>query len=63
MVAEKVLMWETDMVLEDVTEYEPTGETNHLDKILLNGNNICMVSARMRGCGEAWGGVVLIVNS
>ncbi|KAA8913512.1 LSM domain-containing protein [Sphaerosporella brunnea] len=32
-----------NMVLEDVTEYEPTGEQNRLSKILLNGNNICML--------------------
>ncbi|KAJ1998368.1 RNA-binding protein lsm5 [Coemansia thaxteri] len=35
-----------NMVLEDVTEYETAGKTrkvNHLDQILLNGNNICML--------------------
>ncbi|KAJ1882935.1 RNA-binding protein lsm5 [Coemansia sp. RSA 1722] len=35
-----------NMVLEDVTEYETKGESkkvNHLQQILLNGNNICML--------------------
>ncbi|RKO87397.1 hypothetical protein BDK51DRAFT_23613 [Blyttiomyces helicus] len=35
-----------DMVLEDVTEYEPTPDgrkSTKIDQILLNGNNICMV--------------------
>ncbi|KAF8469052.1 hypothetical protein BDZ91DRAFT_721637 [Kalaharituber pfeilii] len=32
-----------NMVLEDVTEYESTGEQIKLKKILLNGNNICML--------------------
>ncbi|ORX65563.1 hypothetical protein DL89DRAFT_99951, partial [Linderina pennispora] len=35
-----------NMVLENVTEYEQVGdvkEVNHLDQILLNGNNICML--------------------
>ncbi|KAI5795247.1 LSM domain-containing protein [Geopyxis carbonaria] len=32
-----------NMVLEDVTEYESTGEQVKLEKILLNGNNICML--------------------
>ena len=37
-----------NMVLDDVTEYESTPEgrrVTNLDKILLNGNNITMVSA------------------
>ncbi|KAI7829507.1 LSM domain-containing protein, partial [Gamsiella multidivaricata] len=36
-----------NMVLEDVTEFENTPEgrkTTKLEQILLNGNNICMVS-------------------
>ena len=32
------------MVLEDVTEFDYTGTQIKLPKILLNGNNICMVS-------------------
>jgi hypothetical protein len=32
------------MVLEDVTEFDYTGAQIKLPKILLNGNNICMVS-------------------
>mmetsp|Transcript_12830 Transcript_12830/g.15533 ORF Transcript_12830/g.15533 Transcript_12830/m.15533 type:complete len:89 (-) Transcript_12830:1064-1330(-) len=35
-----------NMVLDDVTEYEvtPRGrEKNHLDQILLNGNNVCLL--------------------
>jgi hypothetical protein len=33
----------TDMVLEDVTEFDYSGNHTKLSKILLNGNNICMV--------------------
>ncbi|KAJ1967841.1 RNA-binding protein lsm5 [Dispira parvispora] len=35
-----------NMVLENVTEFEQTPEgsrKNHLEQILLNGNNICML--------------------
>lgn len=35
-----------NMVLEDVTEYETTSQgvvKNHLDKILLNGNNVAIL--------------------
>ncbi len=32
-----------NMVMEDVTEYDYTGNTSKMDKILLNGNNICML--------------------
>ncbi|KAK6343997.1 RNA-binding protein lsm5 [Orbilia brochopaga] len=32
-----------NMVLEDVTEYDGSGEQVKLKKILLNGNNICML--------------------
>ncbi|CAC9890512.1 unnamed protein product, partial [Aureobasidium pullulans] len=32
-----------DMVLEDVTEYDYTGTSTKMSKILLNGNNICML--------------------
>lgn len=35
-----------NMVLEDVTEYETTSQgvvKNHLDKILLNGNNVALL--------------------
>jgi U6 snRNA-associated Sm-like protein LSm5 len=35
-----------DMVLEDVTEFDYNGSQTKLPKILLNGNNICMVSDR-----------------
>ncbi|OAF59955.1 RNA-binding protein lsm5 [Pseudogymnoascus destructans] len=31
-----------NMVLEDVTEFDYTGATTKMEKILLNGNNICM---------------------
>jgi len=34
-----------DMVLEDVTEFDYSGSPVKLSKILLNGNNICMVLA------------------
>ncbi|KAM0225111.1 hypothetical protein ACHAQD_001911 [Fusarium lateritium] len=33
-----------NMVLEDVTEFDYSGNHTKLPKILLNGNNICMVS-------------------
>ncbi|KAM0690470.1 hypothetical protein Q7P36_009237 [Cladosporium allicinum] len=36
-----------NMVLEDVTEYDYSGATTKLPKILLNGNNICMASTRV----------------
>jgi hypothetical protein len=32
------------MVLEDVTEFDYSGTHTKLPKILLNGNNVCMVS-------------------
>ncbi|KFY11085.1 hypothetical protein V492_04673 [Pseudogymnoascus sp. VKM F-4246] len=32
-----------NMVLEDVTEFDYTGATTKMEKILLNGNNICML--------------------
>ncbi|KAK2072510.1 hypothetical protein P8C59_006859 [Phyllachora maydis] len=32
-----------NMVLEDVTEYDYSGNHSQLKKILLNGNNICML--------------------
>ncbi|KAF1929757.1 LSM-domain-containing protein [Didymella exigua CBS 183.55] len=32
-----------NMVLEDVTEIDPAEGNNKLPKILLNGNNICMM--------------------
>ncbi|CEJ80930.1 Putative Sm-like ribonucleoprotein [[Torrubiella] hemipterigena] len=32
-----------NMVLEDVTEFDYSGNHTNLSKILLNGNNICMV--------------------
>lgn len=34
-----------NMVLEDVIEFDYTGAQTRLPKILLNGNNICMVSS------------------
>lgn len=36
------------MVLEDVTEFDYSGAPTKLSKILLNGNNICMVWASTR---------------
>jgi len=33
-----------NMVLEDVTEFDYSGTHTKLPKILLNGNNVCMVS-------------------
>jgi len=33
------------MVLEDVTEFDYSGTHTKLPKILLNGNNVCMVSS------------------
>ncbi|KAK9777894.1 putative LSM domain-containing protein [Seiridium cardinale] len=33
-----------NMVLEDVTEFDYSGNHTKLSKILLNGNNICMAS-------------------
>ena len=41
-----------NMVLEDVTEYEHTGEgikVTKLDEILLNGNNVCMIIPNGKG--------------
>ncbi|WPH01115.1 U6 snRNA-associated Sm-like protein LSm5 [Acrodontium crateriforme] len=32
-----------NMVLEDVTEYDYSGAQTKLPKILLNGNNVCML--------------------
>jgi len=32
-----------NMVLEDVTEFDYTGAQTKLPKILLNGNNVCML--------------------
>ncbi|KAF8425886.1 LSM domain-containing protein, partial [Tirmania nivea] len=40
-----------NMVLEDVTEYDNTGAQAKLKKILLNGNNICMVPPPGNRCG------------
>lgn len=37
-----------NMVLEDVTEFDYSGSPTKLSKILLNGNNICMVRAMLR---------------
>lgn len=34
------------MVLEDVTEFDYSGAPAKLSKILLNGNNVCMVCGR-----------------
>lgn len=31
------------MVLEDVTEFDYSGQNTKMSKILLNGNNVCMV--------------------
>ena len=40
----RVLKIVADMVLEDVTEFDYSGAPTKLPKILLNGNNICMVT-------------------
>uniref|UniRef100_A0A060TDE9 LSM complex subunit LSM5 n=1 Tax=Blastobotrys adeninivorans TaxID=409370 RepID=A0A060TDE9_BLAAD len=32
-----------NMVLKDVTEYDAEGNEHKLPKILLNGNNVCMI--------------------
>ncbi|OMP84940.1 U6 snRNA-associated Sm-like protein LSm5, partial [Diplodia seriata] len=37
-----------NMVLEDVTEFDYQGNQAKLSKILLNGNNICMVTCPPR---------------
>ncbi|KAJ8098200.1 putative U6 snRNA-associated Sm-like protein [Lipomyces tetrasporus] len=42
-----------NMVLEDVTEYDNLGNQTHLPKILLNGNNICMLIPGGEPGGEA----------
>ncbi|OAR02339.1 hypothetical protein LLEC1_06595 [Akanthomyces lecanii] len=42
-----------NMVLEDVTEFDYTGNHTKLPKILLNGNNICMLIPGGEGPGEA----------
>jgi len=36
------------MVLEDVTEFDYSSSPTKLSKVLLNGNNICMVSTGYR---------------
>ncbi|PNY29317.1 U6 snRNA-associated Sm-like protein LSm5 [Tolypocladium capitatum] len=41
-----------NMVLEDVTEYDYSGNHTKLSKILLNGNNICMLIPGGEGPGE-----------
>ncbi|KAK9476870.1 LSM domain-containing protein [Lipomyces japonicus] len=41
-----------NMVLEDVTEYDSQGNEFHLPKILLNGNNICMLIPGGEGPGS-----------
>ncbi|TQS37383.1 hypothetical protein Golomagni_02144 [Golovinomyces magnicellulatus] len=38
-----LLIFFVDMVLEDVTEIDYSGGQTKLSKILLNGNNICML--------------------
>ncbi|KMU80683.1 hypothetical protein CISG_08747 [Coccidioides immitis RMSCC 3703] len=37
-----------NMVLEDVTEFDYTGAQTKLPKILLNGNNVCMISQKVQ---------------
>jgi len=44
-----------DMVLEDVTEFDYSGSPVKLSKILLNGNNICMVLAAHAGIHDVHG--------
>ncbi|KAK9380583.1 U6 snRNA-associated Sm-like protein LSm5 [Kockiozyma suomiensis] len=41
-----------NMVLSDVTEYDALGNQTHLSKILLNGNNICMLIPGGEPSGE-----------
>ncbi|WZH44515.1 uncharacterized protein QYS62_005539 [Fusarium acuminatum] len=38
-----IMKGDKDMVLEDVTEFDYSGNHTKLPKILLNGNNICML--------------------
>ncbi|KAL8288735.1 hypothetical protein RB594_009043 [Gaeumannomyces avenae] len=38
-----IMKGDKDMVLEDVTEFDYSGNHTKLSKILLNGNNICML--------------------
>ncbi|EEH19626.1 U6 snRNA-associated Sm-like protein LSm5 [Paracoccidioides brasiliensis Pb03] len=38
-----------NMVLEDVTEFDYTGAQTKLPKILLNGNNVCMLAYLIHG--------------
>ncbi|KAL8342518.1 hypothetical protein RB601_004911 [Gaeumannomyces tritici] len=42
-----------NMVLEDVTEFDYSGNHTKLSKILLNGNNICMVCTGWPLCDPA----------
>ncbi|KJR80754.1 U6 snRNA-associated Sm-like protein LSm5 [Sporothrix schenckii 1099-18] len=42
-VSKYTVLFLPDMVLEDVTEFDYSGEQTKLAKILLNGNNICML--------------------
>ncbi|KAK9449959.1 small nuclear ribonucleoprotein, variant [Limtongia smithiae] len=44
-----------NMVLEDVTEYDNMGNQTQLPKILLNGNNICMLIPGGEPGGEGAG--------
>ncbi|KAK4645924.1 RNA-binding protein lsm5 [Podospora bellae-mahoneyi] len=44
-----------NMVLEDVTEFDYSGNNTQLKKILLNGNNICMLIPGGEGPGGAGG--------
>ncbi|KAK9486176.1 U6 snRNA-associated Sm-like protein LSm5 [Lipomyces starkeyi] len=53
MKTDRVLTTLVDMVLEDVTEYDNLGNQTHLEKILLNGNNICMLIPGGEPGGEA----------
>jgi len=49
-----------NMVLEDVTEFDYSGEPTRMKKILLNGNNICMVRgahSRQRGMRKRGAGL------
>ncbi|KAF1984637.1 putative U6 SNRNA-associated SM-LIKE protein LSM5 [Aulographum hederae CBS 113979] len=41
-----------NIVLSDVTEYNYSGATNKMTKILLNGNNVCMLVPGGDGPGE-----------
>jgi len=48
------------MVLEDVTEFDYSGTNTKLQRILLNGNNICMVSGHVHVVAMAGAGFCML---